>query len=77
MSQDIGIPRTHVIVLIQDLNVRVVHATTGEVLTELKVDPTRDYLPKKQKNPEPLRVQEFPMSCEITTVGLTVCGCRT
>ena len=41
--------RTHVIVLIQDLNVRVVHATTGEVLTELKVDPTRDYQPQKNR----------------------------
>ena len=41
--------RTHVIVLIQDLNVPVVHATTGEVLTELKVDPTRDYQPQKNR----------------------------
>ncbi|HVE27012.1 MAG TPA: IS481 family transposase [Sporichthya sp.] len=45
----IGIGRTHartrVIVLIQDLDVRVVHATTGELLRELTIDLTRDYQP--------------------------------
>lgn len=29
--------------LIQDLNVRVVHATTGEILRELTLDPRRTY----------------------------------
>jgi transposase InsO family protein len=37
--------RTHVIVLIHDLEVRVVHAATGELLRELTIDPTRDYQP--------------------------------
>jgi hypothetical protein len=37
--------RTHVILLIQDLHVRVVAATTGELLRELTIDPTRDYQP--------------------------------
>ena len=45
----IGIGRTHagthVILLIQDLQVRVVNATTGELLRELTIDPTRDYQP--------------------------------
>jgi len=38
--------RTHVVLLVQDLHVRVVHATTGELLRELLVDPERDYQPK-------------------------------
>ena len=45
----IGIGRTHagtcVILLIQDLQIRVVHAATGELLRELTLDPTRDYQP--------------------------------
>lgn len=39
----IGIGRTHVILLIHDLNVRVVNAATGELLRDLEIDPTRDY----------------------------------
>ena len=35
--------RTHVILLIQDLNVRIVNAITGELLRELHIDPERDY----------------------------------
>lgn len=49
----IGIGRTHngthVILLIQDLDVRVVNATTGELLRELVIDPTRDYQPRSPK----------------------------
>jgi transposase InsO family protein len=45
----IGIGRTHartpVIMLIRDLHVRVVTATTGELLRELIIDPRRDYQP--------------------------------
>jgi hypothetical protein len=43
--------RTHVIVLIQDHDVHVINATTGEVLRELTIDPTRDYQPQKQRKP--------------------------
>ncbi len=39
--------RTHVILLIQDLNVRIVNAITGELLRELTIDPDRDYQPRK------------------------------
>ena len=39
--------RTHVILLIQDLHVRIVNATTGELLRELTIDPDRDYQPRK------------------------------
>ena len=39
--------RTHVILLVQDLNVRIVNAITGELLRELTIDPSRDYQPRK------------------------------
>lgn len=39
--------RTHVILLIQDLNVRIINATTGELLRELEINPERDYQPRK------------------------------
>ena len=35
--------RTHVVLLVQDLHVRVVNAVTGELLRELLIDPTKDY----------------------------------
>jgi transposase InsO family protein len=45
----IGIGRTHtgthVLLLIQDLHIRVIDAATGELLRELVLDPTRDYQP--------------------------------
>jgi transposase InsO family protein len=37
--------RTHVLILVQDLHIRVVDAATGELLRELTLDPTRDYQP--------------------------------
>ncbi|GAA1021431.1 hypothetical protein Aple_073840 [Acrocarpospora pleiomorpha] len=43
--------RTHVILLVADLHVRVVAATTGELLRELTIDPTRDYQPQNRKKP--------------------------
>jgi transposase InsO family protein len=39
--------RTHVVLLVQDLHVRVVHAITGELLRELEIDPAKDYQPQK------------------------------
>jgi transposase InsO family protein len=45
----IGIGRTHartrVIILVQDLDIRIVDTTTGELLRELTLDPTRRYQP--------------------------------
>ena len=45
----IGVGRTHagtcVILLVQDLQIRVVNAATGELLRDLILDPTRDYQP--------------------------------
>jgi transposase InsO family protein len=40
--------RTHVIVLVQDLDIRIVNAVTGELLRELKLNPDIDYQPQKQ-----------------------------
>jgi transposase InsO family protein len=43
----IGIGRTHartrILLLIQDLNIRIINAATGELLRELTIDPTRNY----------------------------------
>ena len=45
----IGVGRTHtgthVLMLIQDLEIRIIDAATGELLRELVLDPTRDYQP--------------------------------
>ncbi len=45
----IGVGRTYagtyVILLVHDLNVRVVNAATGELLRDLVIDPRRDYQP--------------------------------
>ena len=45
----IGVGRTHagtrILLLIQDLNIRILNAATGELLRELVLNPTRDYQP--------------------------------
>jgi transposase InsO family protein len=38
--------RTHVLMLVRDLDVTVLDAATGEVIRELTIDPTRDYQPR-------------------------------
>ncbi|WP_442856798.1 integrase core domain-containing protein [Cellulomonas sp. Leaf395] len=43
--------RTHVILLIQDLQIRVIDTTTGEIMRELILDPTRDYQPQQPRQP--------------------------
>jgi transposase InsO family protein len=49
--------RTHVLLLIQDLQIRVIAADTGELLRDLVLDPTRDYQPQhlqtKRNRPNP------------------------
>ena len=63
----IGIGRTHartpVLLLIQNLHVRVINAATGELLRDLLINPDRDYQPtgndryarwrQKPEQPEP------------------------
>lgn len=39
--------RTHVILLVHDLHVRVINAITGELLRELTIDTSKDYQPRK------------------------------
>lgn len=45
--------------LIQDLNVRIINATTAELIRELTIDPNCDYQPRgirpgpPKKKPEP------------------------
>ena len=38
--------RTHILMLIQDLNVRIINAATGDLIRELTIDPTRNYQPR-------------------------------
>jgi hypothetical protein len=57
--------RTPVLMLVQDLRIRIINAATGELLRELTLDPARDYqptgrppgpppgTPRKRKNPGP------------------------
>jgi transposase InsO family protein len=48
--------RTHVIMLINDLHVRVINAITGELLRELTIDTNRDYQPRGlPPGPQPKR----------------------
>lgn len=54
----IGLGRTHartrILMLIQDRHIRVTHATTGALIRELTLDPSRDYQPLKTKQAEPV-----------------------
>ena len=54
----IGVGRTHagtrIIMLIQDREIRIINAATGELIRELTLDPTRDYQPRGVK-PGPKR----------------------
>jgi transposase InsO family protein len=61
----IGIGRAHagnpIVMLIHNLDIRIIHATTGELLRHLTLDPTRNYQPtgnprnppRKRNNPNP------------------------
>jgi hypothetical protein len=41
-----------VLLLVQDLHVRVVNAATGELLRELVIDPARNYQPIRPSHPK-------------------------
>ena len=65
----IGVGRTHartrVLLLIRDLDIRIIDAATGELLRQLTLDPARNYqptgqphgptpgTPRRRKHPEP------------------------
>jgi transposase InsO family protein len=46
--------RTRVLIVVQDLNIRIINAATGELLREFVLNPTRDYQPTgAPKGPKP------------------------
>jgi hypothetical protein len=51
--------RTHVLLLIQDLHIRVINEATGDLLRDLVLDPTRDYQPRGLP-PGPKRTRSEP-----------------
>jgi hypothetical protein len=51
--------RTHVPLLIQDLDIRVINEQTGELLRDLVLDPTRDYQ-ARGVHPDPKRTRSEP-----------------
>ncbi len=62
----IGLGRTHtgtlVTMLIADLDITIINTTTGEIIRELTLDPTKDYQPKTQPANPQTKVHRFPMS---------------
>jgi integrase-like protein len=61
--------RTHIILLVNDLHVRVVHAATGELLRDLTVDPARDYQPTgKPKGPTRPKTKTVRTPMRVRTV---------
>jgi transposase InsO family protein len=55
--------RTHVLMLVQDLEVRIINAATGELLRELTIDLTRDYQPlRRPPGPTPAKTKGEPPS---------------
>ena len=54
--------RTHVLLLAQDLHIRVIDAATGELLRDLTLDPARNYQPtgKPRRPPKPAIKTENP-----------------
>jgi transposase InsO family protein len=53
----IGIGRTHartpILMLINDLDIRIIHATTGELIRDLILNPAIDYQPQGVRKPRP------------------------
>lgn len=62
----IGIGRawngTPVKLLVQNLEITVIHAETGEIIRELTLNPDRDYQPLNSRKPPNPQVRGFPMS---------------
>ncbi len=63
--------RTHVILLIQDLDVRIINATTSELLRELTIDLNRDYQPQNRKIRTPNEGSDLSDLLRDHMVGLT------
>ena len=58
----IGIGRTHartrVLLLVQDLNISIINAATGEPIRQLTLDPTSDYQPREARSRHPNKKPE-------------------
>jgi transposase InsO family protein len=58
----IGVGRTHaktrVLVLIHDLDIRIINAATGQLIRQLTLDPTRDYQPRGVPTGRPKKKSE-------------------
>jgi transposase InsO family protein len=52
--------RTRVLLLVHDLDIRVINAATGELLRQLTLDPARNYQPTGRPPGHPARHQEHP-----------------
>jgi transposase InsO family protein len=52
--------RTRVLLLIDDLDIRVIDAATGELYRHLTLDPTKDYQPFPDRDPRPPRKRQQP-----------------
>jgi len=52
--------RTRVLLLVHDLHIRVINATTGELLRQLTLDPSRNYQPTGRPPGHPARNQGHP-----------------
>jgi hypothetical protein len=53
--------RTPIVLLVADLDIHVIHATTGELLRHLTFDPTRDYQPTgRPPRPHPKTTTALP-----------------
>jgi hypothetical protein len=73
--------RTPVLMLVQDLHVRIINAAIGELIRELVIDPARDYQPlgrrpaPNQEDPEPVEGSGSFLcpetgQCEVFTFGV-------
>ena len=53
----IGVGRTHartpILMLINGLHIRIIHATTGQIIRELTLNPAVDYQPRGEPKPRP------------------------
>ena len=65
--------RPRVLILTQDLNIRMINAATGELLRELTLDPTRDYQPAGSPK-GPTRKNRGPVRA---CLGKFLARCRT
>jgi transposase InsO family protein len=52
--------RTRVLLLIDDLDIHIIDAATGELYRHLTLDPTRDYQPFPDRDPRPTRKRQQP-----------------